>query len=807
MSDVRELEAFLLSAEWRDTSRGLELTLWGSSPEHGPVRATLTRQEAVMFVPRSAETKAGRRVPRALRSREGADVDAVYFTTQRALVDERARLHATGGRTLEADVKPSSRFLMERFIKGGFSLRGRASLEARVLHFHNPAVHAAELTPKLRTLSLDLETDGWDGPVLSAALAGCGLEHVFMVQKGGPPTPLGVNGSPGLTFHADEAAALEALFLAIRECDPDALLGWNVVDFDLRVLDARCLALGLPFAIGRAGETARVLLGETANSRLEGKTTNSRLEGKTANSRLEGKTANSPSSVSIARVPGRVVLDGVATLKNASWAFERYTLEHVARTLLGRGKKRAEHVDALVEIRRMYRDDPAALAAYNLEDARLALEIFEKAELVEFTIARAKLTGLPLDRQGGSVAAFDYLYLPRLHRKGFVAPDVGTNAPVASPGGQVLDSVPGLFTHVASFDFRSLYPSIIRTFQIDPLGLWFPGEKPVTGFEGAAFLREGAILPEIISHLHEERTRAREAGNETLSRAIKILMNSFYGVLGTPGCRFFDPRLASSITLRGREIIERSQAYLEERGLQVIYGDTDSLFVKLDPQLDEVAAVAEGKRLAESLNAFWGEQVAREHGLTSFLELRFDALFLEFLMPTMRGSEKGSKKRYAGTTRAKDGSAQLIIRGLEAIRTDWTPLAREAQRELLTRVFAHQPWDTWLLDLRERLMRGELDEQLVYRKRLRRGMNDYASVPPHVKAARLLESEEGDDTPASEVEYVMTTKGPEPLSLRTAQIDYTHYLDKQLAPAVDVVLHLLGTSFERIAGTQLSLFD
>ena len=768
MSAARELEVFLLSVEWRDTARGVELTLWGSSKE-GPVRATLTGQEAVMFVPRIAETKSGRRVPRPLKSREGADVDAVYFTSQRALLQERDRIHAGSGRTLEADVKPSNRFLMERFIKGGFSLWGPAKPENGVLRFMNPQVHAADVTPTLRTLSLDIETDGWDGPVLSLALAGCGLEQVFIVQGG--------VDVPGLSFHQDERAALEACFLAIRTADPDALLGWNVVDFDLRVLDARCLALGMTFAIGRCGETARVLLGETA------------------------------SSVSIARVPGRVVLDGVATLRNASWAFERYTLEHVARTLLGRGKKRAAGVDALAEIRRMYRDDPSALAQYNLEDARLALEIFQKAELVEFTVARAKLTGLPLDRQGGSVAAFDYLYLPRLHRRGFIAPDVGTNAPVASPGGHVLESMPGLFTHVAAFDFRSLYPSIIRTFQVDPMGLWFPGADPVMGFEGAKFARAGAVLPEIISHLHDERTKARETGNETLSRAIKILMNSFYGVLGTPGCRFFDPRLASSITLRGREIIERSQRFLEERGLQVIYGDTDSLFVRLDPKLDEAAAQEEGKRLAGNLNAFWSEQVQREHGLTSFLELRFDALFLTFLMPTMRGSEKGSKKRYAGTVRAKDGSTQLIVRGLEAIRTDWTPLAREAQRELLERVFAQKPWEEWLLALREQLVHGRLDEQLVYRKRLRRGMNDYASVPPHVKAARLLETEASDDAPASEVEYVMTTKGPEPLSVRSAPIDYDHYLDKQLGPAVDVVLGLLGTSFERIAGLQLSLFE
>ena len=762
VSAVRELEAFLLSVEWRDTARGLELTLWGSSLE-GPVRATFTGQEAVMFVPRYAETQAGRRVPRALRTREGADVDAVYFTTQRALLQERERIQAARGLTLEADLKPSNRFLMERFINGGFRLQGPARAEQNVLRFMNPQVHAADVTPTLRTLSLDIETDGWDGPVLSIALAGREYEQVFIAREAPP-------------FQGTERATLEAAFQAIRRYDPDAILGWNVTDFDLRVLDARCLALGIPFAIGRMNERARVLLGDT------------------------------PQSVSIARVPGRVVLDGVATLRNASWAFERYTLDHVAKRLLGRGKLRAEGVDALAEIRRMYRDDPAALAAYNLEDARLALELFEKAELVEFTIARAKLTGLPLDRQGGSVAAFDYLYLPRLHRRGFVAHDVGGNEPIPSPGGHVLDSVPGLYTHVASFDFRSLYPSIIRTFQIDPLGLWFPGADPVKGFEGATFARTGAILPELISHLHDERTRARESGNETLSRAIKILMNSFYGVLGTPGCRFFDPRLATSITLRGREIIERSQAFLEERGHPVLYGDTDSLFVRLDSRLDEAEAQAEGRRLAESLNAFWKEKVTQEHGLTSFLELRFDALFLKFLMPTMRGSEKGSKKRYAGTVRAPDGKTKLVIRGLEAIRTDWTPLARETQRELLERVFAGTPWESWLLSLRERLMKGELDDQLVYRKRLRRGMSDYASVPPHVRAAKLLDREEGDDSPVSEVEYVITTRGPEPVSVRTAAIDYAHYLEKQLAPAVDVVLGQLGSSFARVAGTQLSLF-
>ncbi|MBK7863767.1 MAG: DNA polymerase II [Archangiaceae bacterium] len=755
---MTELDAFLLSTEWRDLDTTLELTLWASSPTHGPIRATIPRQEAVMFVPRHEPTQAGRRERRPLRTLQGMDVDALYFSTRRALLREADRLRKSGTFPLESDLKPTHRYTMERFINGGLHLRGEARKEHGVLRFHDPHVRAAEVTPRLRTLSLDVETDGWDGRLLSLAFAGCGLERTIAV-----PSP------------EDERPALEAAFALIRELDPDVLLGWNVTDFDLRAIEARATAVGVPFAIGRAGETARVLIGTQQPS--------------------------------IARVPGRVVLDGVATLRNASISLERYTLDFVAKSMLGRGKLRAEGVDPLAEIRRMHREDPAALAAYNLEDARLALEIFDKADLVEFTVARCKLTGLPLDRQGGSVAAFDHLYLPRLHRKGYVAPDVGIDtAPVASPGGHVLDSAPGLYRNVVSFDFRSLYPSIIRTFQIDPLGLWVRGPDPIEGFEGARFAREGAILPALITSLHGERNKAREAKNATMSQAIKILMNSFYGVLGTPGCRFFDPRLASSITLRGHEVIERSRAFFEQRGHRVIYGDTDSLFVQLPEALDEAAVSVEAESLAAAINAWWAETIRVEHRLESHLELRVDSRFLQFLMPTTRGSERGSKKRYAGLVRRAGGTTEVLIRGLEAVRTDWTPLAREAQRELLRRVFVGEPWHDWLLELRRQLLAGARDHELVYRKRLRRDVGDYASAAPHVKAARLAaESASDTESHATDVEYLITARGPEPRGLLTAPLDYRHYLERQLAPALDVVLTLLGTSFDREAGEQLRL--
>ena len=478
------------------------------------------------------------------------------------------------------------------------------------------------------------------------------------------------------------------------------------------------------------------------------------------------------------------MLDGIATLKSATFSFERFTLGHVAQELLGRHKKIAATSDPVAEIRRMHAEDVARLAEYNLEDCRLVLDIFAEADLLGFAKERARLTGLPMDRQGGSVAAFDHLYLPRVHRRGVVAHDVGFGVDLApSPGGHVLDSTPGLYRDVLSFDFRSLYPSIIRTFRIDPLGLAQPGTDPVPGEDGATFARDGAILPELISTLHDARSAAMATDNAALSRAIKILMNSFYGVLGTPGCRFFDPRLPTSITRRGHAIIERARAFFESQGLPVIYGDTDSLFVHERGAPTEEAAAARGHALAAELTRLLAEELARDYRVESHLELRFESHYLRFLMPTTRGTDRGSKKRYAGTVR-KGGKSHLVVRGLEAVRRDWTPLARNAQRELLRRVFADEPFDEWLADLVRDLLAGRLDDQLVYRKRRR----------------------ETETSAATDTEHVVTTRGPEPKALRTAPIDYDHYLGKQLAPVCDVVLLPLGTSFERIAGAQTTLF-
>jgi DNA polymerase-2 len=336
----------------------------------------------------------------------------------------------------------------------------------------------------------------------------------------------------------------------------------------------------------------------------------------------------------------------------------------------------------------------------------------------------------------------------------------------------------------------------------------------VAGFNGARFSRSRHILPELLAQLWQARDAARREHNTALAQAIKILMNSFYGVLGSPGCRFFDPRLASSITLRGHAIIRDSKAWIEERGYRVIYGDTDSLFVWVEQVLDEDKVAQLGQQLADDLNFWWRDRLAGELGLVSRLEVQFETHFLRFLMPTIRGTGKGSKKRYAGTVRVAPGNSpeavDLVFKGLETVRSDWTPLARHFQQTLYRKVFADEPVDVCIRATLSDLLAGSCDEQLIYRKRLRQPLDAYErNVPPHVQAARkALAAGARPDAfrRGRAVEYLVTTAGPEALGFVDHPPDYQHYREKQLEPVADGILFFLGTSFSAIVDGQIALF-
>ncbi len=142
-----------------------------------------------------------------------------------------------------------------------------------------------------------------------------------------------------------------------------------------------------------------------------------------------------------------------------------------------------------------------------------------------------------------------------------------------------------------------------------------------------------------------------------------------------------------------------------------------------------------------------------------------------------------------------------MFKGLESVRTDWTPLARRFQRELYRRVFLDEPYEAYIKETLEALMAGELDEELVYRKRLRRALSEYTrNVPPHVQAARQLEN------PGRWIRYVITSAGPQPVTDKVPKPDYAHYRDRQLAAAADGILHFFGQTFDGITDRQLEIF-
>ncbi|WEL57364.1 DNA polymerase II [Pseudomonas kermanshahensis] len=782
-------QGFVLTRHWHDTPEGTCVEFWLAT-DQGPCQLRLAPQVSVAFIAQAQAEHA--RVllanepgvelkPLQLRDFDQRPVLGLYCRQHRQLMQLEQRLRNAGVEVYEADIRPPERYLMERFITAPVQFTGQPDAHGVLCDAQLKPL--PDYRPPLRLVSLDIETSE-RGELYSIALEGCGQRQVYMV---GP-----ANGDSSvvdfdLQYCDDPAALLDCLNQWMARHDPDAIIGWNLVQFDLRLLHEHAKHLQVPLALGRNGAPMAL-------------------------------RAHASGGHVFADAPGRLLIDSIEALRSATWSFPSFSLESVAQTLLGEGKAISTPYQRMDEINRMFAEDKPSLARYNLKDCELVTRIFAHTRLLEFLLERASVTGLAVDRSGGSVAAFCHLYMPQMHRLGFVAPNLGSRPDEASPGGFVMDSRPGLYDSVLVLDYKSLYPSIIRTFLIDPVGLVEGLRQPdpqhaVEGFRGGRFSRSQHCLPAIVERVWQGREAAKRAGNAPLSQALKIIMNAFYGVLGSSGCRFFDPRLASSITMRGHQIMRQTRELIEARGFDVIYGDTDSTFVWLKDAHDEDAAARIGRELVAEVNHWWRRHLSDSMGLESALELQFETHYRRFLMPTIRGTEEGSKKRYAGLVQRADGSEEMVYKGLESVRTDWSPLAREFQQALYGRIFRGQPYRDYVRQYVQQTLAGERDELMVYRKRLRRPLADYQrNVPPHVRAARLADEyntrlgRPRQYQNGGWISYLITTAGPEPLESLQAPIDYEHYLSRQLQPVADAILPFVGDDFAALTGRQLQLF-
>jgi DNA polymerase-2 len=765
---------FILQTSYRvqtrsDGTRVPVVHIYGRLEDGGTFLVRDDRQRPYFFI-RKADLERAQtlRIPSAIesdrRTFDGEPIMRIEAGEPGEVPAIRDRLQAAGIETFEADVRFAVRYLIERGIKGGCEIEDEPAQDrGGMLVFDNPVLSPATVKVEPRVFAFDIETDG--DKLLAISMFAPGLDEVLIVDPQDRPMP----------EHAirceSEYAALELFCDRIATLDPDVITGWNTIDFDFTMLQKIAARVRHPFELGRDRGSIRIR-------------------------KPEGYFGSGQ-----ATIPGRLVLDGIDLLRGAFVRMEDYSLDAVARHVLGEGKAVHGDVrDRLGEILHNYVNDLPAFALYARTDARLAYRIVEKLDLVRLAFARSELAGMTPDRVAASIASFDFVYLTELGRRRIVAPTVrGDDSRVhaAQYGGHVLEPVAGLHRNVWVFDFKSLYPSIIRTFNIDPLSyVAEPGENQdsiVT--PGGQFRREPAILPRLLDDLFPRREAAKKAGDDVASNAIKILMNSFYGVLGTSACRFYNPALANSITGMGREMLLWSKRWFEDCGFAVLYGDTDSLFVRSAIE-DAEQAAATGRDLAKQLSQEIAAYIEQRWRVTSKLELKYEKLYLRLFLSRARHSTRGASKRYAGLRQSPDGNHKVEFVGMEVVRSDWTALAKQVQRELYERLFADQAVDRYLEDIVKQVRSGALDDLLVYRKNLRKGAEEYtATTPPHVAAAR-----KSNETTARSISYVMTTNGPEPIDNVQSPLDREHYVAKQIKPVAEPVLDTLGLQFERVIG-------
>lgn len=573
-----------------------------------------------------------------------------------------------------------------------------------------------------------------------------------------------------------EREILEGFVREVERSDPDVLTGYNIGGYDFPLLVERQTALHLPpLALGR-----------------------DRGEPRDAGERLW-------------RLSGRVVAD-------AWWAARRdlrpkqETLQFVARALLNEGKLDVDRRN----IEEEWRKDRERVMEYCEHDADLALRILQKLRTVDKAADLATVAHLPLEEgMNGRTSLFiDAMLIPRADRRHVGVPPTHRarrDAPIE--GGYVHTIRPGIYRWVVVLDFKSMYPSIIIARNICFTTL--SPEGTTVSPSGARFLdpavRKG-LIPEILSELLQDRDRFRRASREAaseelrnyydgLQNAVKVLMNSFYGVLASSFYRFTDKEIGAAITAFARDAITTIIRALEQEGHEVVYSDTDSVFVR-SPE-DSL----EGARR-------FGEEVSKRFtaaGVTFEFQSVYEALF-----------SHGAKKRYVGRTVWP--KEELVIRGYETRRTDAFDFQSEALLEVFDLVLKGDT-DRAVARARElvQLCRaGDVPPERLVIARSVRAESEYnestRDALPFLRIFKQLKEEGYDVIPGMKVAWIVTDARKSPQEVEpwiegralTKPPDYGYYADRvaQTLARVTEVFHwdaaalLEGTRQRRLGGTE-----
>ena len=425
---------------------------------------------------------------------------------------------------------------------------------------------------------------------------------------------------------------------------------------------------------------------------------------------------------------------------------------------------------------------------------------------------------------------------------------------ISYKGGFVYDVKSGFYENIAVFDFQSLYPSIIVTFNICPstydgfIELSKEEYKklkesldikdleteshyltPPIEFQGK-YLRfkfkkdRKGFIPSIVEELlnkrikikkeYKKKKREFEKIKDSLSNedkkkfkeeldflyaeqySLKILINAMYGYLGYSRARWFFLEGAMSITAFGRFFIKKVIEYAEKEGFKVIYGDTDSLFITSNSKED----------LFKFLD-FVNNRV-----LPGIIRLDFEDFYLRGIFVSAKGEERGAKKKYA----LINENNTLKIRGFETVRRDWSILAKEVQNKVIELILKGKKKEAVdyvkgvINDLKSKKI--SKDKLIIYTQ-LRKELSEYDAEGPHVKLAKKL-AEKGIKVGKGSIITYIVGRGSGNIKDRVflpeeaKDYDENYYINNQIIPAVERIFEVVGINIKNeLSGKQANILS
>lgn len=469
----------------------------------------------------------------------------------------------------------------------------------------------------------------------------------------------------------DENELLQLFLDYVKIKDPDIFAGWNI-KFDMIYILHRLKTLNFDYE--SMSPIRKVYYNNGVDDMSQSKT---EVQNKTR-SRNEKRIS----------IRGRNVIDVLAGFRRIKWKqLQSFRLEAVANSEFGTSK-----VSYKGSIEEFWKNDYENFLKYNLRDVELCLAIDNKYSVIDSLLNIRKIAGAELSDVLQNSKLFDVYILRYCHGK-FVLPSKIFNKEDHEKvqGGFVLEPFVGIHKNVIVLDLKSLYPSLMLSFNMSPETVDSNGDIIVGN--GVRFKKETGILKEILVDLINRRDALRAElkkpeikNDKNLYTNIykrqyyyKTFTNSAYGITLYPGFRLYNPAIGSSITYAGRFLADKIKKYCESFGHKVIYQDTDSAFI-ITNEMNKEKNVEIGKQLETGINNMFGEWFKGMNNDISFISIKFEKLYSILY----KGSEK---KMYAGKI-TWDWEAGFLkedeveIKGFATVKTDRSLFSRNLQKKV-----------------------------------------------------------------------------------------------------------------------------